>query len=165
MPVGSVSISWRNGDDEFCIAQVKTVIALEEKCGCGVYEIAGRLQSVLAHAEAGQIGGRAYLNDIREVIRLGLIGGGKEPEVANKIVATNVDGYPLAHSVLVANKIVEAYLIGVPDDPVGKTVAPEAKTDQDSSTKTVASDAQPSTASAPASAGPRARRTSKRSGK
>ena len=150
MPVGSVSISWRNGDDEFNIAQFKGVFALEEKCGCGIYEVAGRLQSVLAHAEAGQIGGRAYFNDIRETIRRGLSGGGQEPEEATKSVATHVDGQPLAHSVLVAFKICEAYLIGVPDDPVGKAGAPEAKTDPVSSTTTVASGAQQSTASLPA---------------
>lgn len=146
-PQGTVTISWRNGEDDFCIAQIKSVLLLEEKCGCGIYEVAGRLASVLSAAGAGMIGGNARVNDIRETIRIGLMGGGKSPEEANKIVSTCVDGQPLAHSVLVAYKAIEAYLIGVPDDPVGKTAAPEAAKGQESSTTTAVSGAQPSTGS------------------
>lgn len=147
--VGRVSISWRNGDDEFSIAPIKNVMLLEEKCGAGIYEIAGRLASVLQHAALKQLGGRAYANDVRETIRLGLMGGGKLPEEANKIVADCVDGWPLAHSTIVAYKILEAYLVGVPGDPLGKPEAGEAKTGQVSMQTTAASSAAESTASAP----------------
>lgn len=147
-PVGTVTISWRNGDDDFCISRIRDVLLLEEKCGCGVYEIAERLSSVMRNAANGQLGGRAYVNDIRETIRIGLMGGGKAPEEANKIVASCVDGYPLAHSVLVAQRVVTAYLVGVPDDPLGKTEAAEAATGRDSSTTTAASDALQPTAPA-----------------
>lgn len=147
-PVGTVTIAWRNGEDDFCVSRIKDALLLEEKCGCGVYQIAERLSSVLANAQNGTLGGRAYVNDIRETIRIGLIGGGKKPEEAAKIVASCVDGYPLAHSVLVAHRVLTAYLVGVPGDPLGKTQAGEAATGQESLQTTAASSAPESTASA-----------------
>lgn len=144
-PVGSITISWRNGEDEFCIAQFKSVCLLQEKCGCGIYEIAARLNSVLLAAVQSRLGGNARVEDVRETIRIGLMGGGKSPEEANRIIATCVDGQPLAHSVLVAYKVIEAYLIGVPDDPLGKPAAAEAATGPTSSTTKAASAVPPST--------------------
>lgn len=137
--VGTISITWRNGEDQFCLAQAGNLFALEEKCGVGYRSVLGRLEN-----------DTWYLNDVREPIRLGLIGGGMSPEKAMNAVKLHVDGNPngLAPSVIVARAILVAVLIGVPDDPVGKTKAPEAEEQvQVSSTTTAASDAQPSTES------------------
>lgn len=136
--VGTVRIVWGNGEDDFCLAKTGQIFALEDKCRCGIAEILQRLHSR-----------RWYLNDVRETIRLGLIGGGMDAERALRAVQIHVDGQPLAPSVLIAQAIIAAVLVGVPDDDVGKNAAAEAATQaQVSSTTTAASDAQPSTESA-----------------
>lgn len=146
--VGSVPITWANGEDNFCLARVREILQLEDKCGAGMGEIVQRLER-----------GTWFLNDIRETIRLGLIGGGKTPEQAMKIVRLCVDGRPLSESILVARLILTAALVGVPDDPVGKMEAAEAATgpeamDQASSIPTAASAAPPSSESDKPSDGP-----------
>ena len=135
------SIIWLNGEDQFCLAKVGLILDLEEKCKAGISEIAGRLE-----------GGTWYLNDVRETIRLGLIGGGKTPERAMAAVRRHVDENPLGVHVLLAYEILKTTIFGVPDDPVGKGTPAEAK-DTGSTTTTDASDAPQSSVSAPASAG------------
>jgi hypothetical protein len=131
--VGTVRIVWGNGEDDFCIARPGEIFALEDKTGAGLGEIRMRLQD-----------GSWRLTMVRETIRLALIGAGMDADKAMKAVELHVDnnvkGY--APSILIAHAIVAAALVGVPDDPVGKTPAPgAAKQDQVSSTTTVASDA------------------------
>jgi hypothetical protein len=53
-------------------------------------------------------------NDLREIVRLGLIGGGCEPLKALRLVKNYVEDRPLLESVPFALKIMEAGLI-VPD--------------------------------------------------
>lgn len=147
---GTVRIAWLHGTDDFCLAASGMQLALEDICGSGIFEVADRLRSVLRAAEAGELGGRAFARDVRETIRLGLIGGGKKPEEAEKIVKAHVDGHPLVHSVIVAYRVLEAALMGVPDDPVGKDAAAGAETGQTSSTPMAASAAPQSSDSVPA---------------
>lgn len=128
---GTIAIVWDNGEDEFCIAKVGSILSLEEKCNAGIAEILRRLET-----------GTWRLNDVRETIRFGLIGGGMTPDKAMMAVNLHVHGQPLAKSVMIAHAVIAAALVGVPDDPVGKKTASEAKTRaKNSSTKTVASDA------------------------
>lgn len=137
--VGTRTIIWRNGEDDFCLAKVGDVLALEEKCGAGIMTIMRRLETDVW-----------YLNDVRETIRLGLIGGGMAPEKAMAAVKLHVDGNPngLAPSVIIAHEVLKAVIIGVPDDPVGKQPAADAETQaQVSSTTTAASAAPPSSES------------------
>jgi hypothetical protein len=140
--VGTRHIIWHGGEHDFCIAASGTVLALEETCKAGIATIYSRL----AH-------GQWWLNDVREPIRMGLIGGGLKPDEAMDKVKAHVDANPngLGVSVPLAMAIIEAVLIGVPDDPVGKTPAPEAEKQAPvSSTTTAASDAQPSSELEPA---------------
>lgn len=147
---GTRRIVWLHGTDDFCLTPSGVQIALEQICDCGIFEIAERLRSVLRLAEAGELGGRAFARDVRETIRLGLVGGGKTPDEAEKIVKACVDGHPLMHNVIVAYRAIEAALMGVPDDPVGKDAAAGAETGQTSSTPMAASAAPQSSDSAPA---------------
>lgn len=138
--VGTVTIIWRHGEDAFCLAKVGDILALEQKCNAGIMEIMGRLESQ-----------RWRLDDVRETIRLGLIGGGMSPEQALAVVKANVDENPsgLAPSVIIAHRILAAAIVGVPDDPVGKPEAAEAASEAAvSSTTTAASAAPASTESA-----------------
>lgn len=107
---GTRAIIWANGEDQFCLAKVGLILDLEEKCKAGFAVIMARLES-----------GAWGLNDVRETIRLGLIGGGMAPDKAMAAVRNHVDPNPLSHSVLVAYEVVRAVMFGVPDDPVGKT--------------------------------------------
>lgn len=137
--IGTRTLIWRNGEDDFCLAKVGDILALEEKCGVGIMAIMRRLET-----------DAWYVNDVRETIRLGLIGGGMTPEKALVAVKLHVDGNPfgLAPSVIIAHEILKAVVIGVPDDPVGKQEAADAR-EQGlvSSTTMAASAAQPSSES------------------
>lgn len=124
---GTRTIIWSGGEDVFCLAKVGLILDLEEKCGAGIAAIMGRLGD-----------GSWRLNDIRETIRLGLIGGGMDPVKAMAAVRNHVDDEPLASSVLLAYQIIAAVMVGVKDDPVGKG-KPAADEKAGSSTQTDAS--------------------------
>lgn len=120
---GSITLVWAGGEDVFCLSKVGLILDLEDKCRAGIGVISARLEN-----------GAYSLNDVRETIRLGLIGGGATPERAMTAVKSHVDENPLSHSVLVALAVVRAVLFGFPaDDPVGKE-KPEAESTGDSST-------------------------------
>lgn len=126
---GTISIIWAHGEDQFCLSKVGLILDLEEKCKAG-------LAAIIARIAASQWG----LNDIRETIRLGLIGAGMAPDKAMSAVRNHVDDNPsgLAPSAIIAYKILEAVLVGVPDDTVGKA---EAETENPNSTGTTANSA------------------------
>lgn len=109
---GLRTIVWAGGEDQFCLAKVGLILDLEVKCEAGIATVMTRLGS-----------GTWRLNDVREPIRLGLIGGGMTPDAAMKAVRNHVDENPLTSSVLLAYAVIEAVMVGVPDDPVGKDPA------------------------------------------
>ncbi|ETR76012.1 hypothetical protein X566_15575 [Afipia sp. P52-10] len=90
------------------------ILDLEEKCGAGIAAILQRLAD-----------GTWRLNDVRETIRLGLIGGGMSPEKAMAAVKNHVDENPLASSVLIAYAVIEAALVPPRGDDVGKELPAE----------------------------------------
>lgn len=115
---GTRTIVWAGGEDQFCL-KIGQILDLEERCKAGVAVIANRLTS-----------GEWGLNDVRETVRLGLIGGGMDPERAMSKVNNFVDANDagIAHSVLVAFAIIQTALFGAPkDDPVGKGMPAEAQ--------------------------------------
>lgn len=77
-----------------------------------------------------QIGGDWRVDDVRETIRLGLIGGGMSPTDAFVFVSGYVDPYPLTDNTGLAASILMHALIGDQDDPVGKPTAETATTQQ-----------------------------------
>lgn len=150
---GTRSIIWANGEDAFCLGKVGLILDLEDKCRSGLATIMARLE-----------GGSWGINDVRETIRLGLIGGGMKPEAAMAAVRNHVDENPLALSVLVAYEVIKSVIFGIPDDdPVGKGMPAEAQKTGSSMT-TDASDDLKSSPSVPPSDGRRGSRKSKRSG-
>lgn len=110
---------------------------LQEKCDAGPPTIFQRLCSA-----------SWMVRDVRETIRLGLIGGGMSPAKALGLVQRYVDDRPLGENAPTAQAILLAAIIGVEDEPVGKTEAaesPEAMAESPS---------PPSTDSAPQSDSP-----------
>jgi hypothetical protein len=121
---GEIELSWADGQHKFNVAKLKCVLELEEKCGVGFAEIYQRL-----------VQGKWYFNDIRETLRLGLIGGGLPPDRALALINRYVDGEPMAQNVLPAQAVIMAALVGVQgDNPEKKTEADRAKENRSSPT-------------------------------
>lgn len=118
VPNGKVEFVWGDGEHTFNIAKIAQALELEEKCGCGVAEIFDRLRN-----------GRWYVNDLRETIRLGLIGGGMEPVKAHGLVKRYADERPWAESLQPATIIMMAAMVGVLGDQVGKKTEAERTTE------------------------------------
>lgn len=125
VPNGSVTLVWNGGEHTFNIAKYKVALELEEKCNAGVGTIYNRLLSGMSMATASY-----YVNDFRETIRLGLIGGGMNPTEAYKLVVKNVDERPWQESIRPALVILQAAHVGVPGDDVGKEEADRAEKEQ-----------------------------------
>jgi hypothetical protein len=86
---------------------------LQEKTDAGPYVVLHRLHSHQWRIE-----------DISNVIRLGLIGGGMEPTDALKKVRIYVEARPPLESHPFAVAILAAGLLGAPEEPVGEPEAP-----------------------------------------
>lgn len=85
---------------------------IQEACGAGPYVVLHRL-----------FDNSWRLNDIKEVIRWGLIGGKLEPVKALKLVRDYVEERPPLESVMYAQAILSAGLQGAPEEDVGKKPA------------------------------------------
>lgn len=82
---------------------------LERRCSAGIGEIMVRLGT---H--------RFYLNDVRETVRLGLIGGGASEPESTRLVLRYVDPEPIAEHIQLAASILSACVSGV-DPPKKET--------------------------------------------
>lgn len=110
---GELVDQWADGTYAFRLT-VNGIIELEQKCDAPFGVIFGRLVS-----------GSFKLNDVRETIRLGLIGGGTRAADAFTLVERYA--LPLAESLPVAKAIVAAAMFGFEASPLGKqTAAPMA---------------------------------------
>lgn len=102
-------LPWADGMKTFRlpIAQLEE---LQEKCDAGPNTIYQRLSM-----------GTWLFQDVRETIRLGLIGGGAKSHEALTLVMRYVDPpVPLLDNVHIAKAILAAALVGSEDEPVGK---------------------------------------------
>jgi hypothetical protein len=104
----SVDITWADGDYRFRLAW-KQIIELQEKTDSGPYVTLQRLVS-----------GQWRVEDISNVIRLGLIGGGMTPADALKKVRTYVEDRPPLENVIIAQTVLTAALMGAPDESLGE---------------------------------------------
>jgi hypothetical protein len=150
---GTITRVWSNGEDTFCIATVGSILDLEQKCNAGLGEIVQRV-----------VNGMWRLNDVREAIRIGLIGGGMTPLAAQGVIERHVDARPLSESVLLAQDILAAAIVAPPGEQPGKTPADRDPQGRPSSTPKAGSPGSPSTRRARASAGRRGKPTSTPSG-
>lgn len=123
-----VRITWADGEYEFAIETLGHFRELEEKCDAGAPEILQRLTLQ-----------KWRINDLRETLRIGLIGGGMKPADAAILVKRYVDERPKAESVQAAQAVLLAAIVGAAepadeeDDHAGKaqatrTTAPEGST-------------------------------------
>lgn len=97
----------------------KRIAELQDRCGAGIGAIYKRTMS-----------GDFYENDLKEIVRLGLIGGGLEPLEARKLIDRYCDAWPLnvwfVHAAAILSACVNGYekpSEGEADDPPGKMTA------------------------------------------
>ncbi|MET4636161.1 gene transfer agent family protein [Kaistia defluvii] len=114
---GSVSFAWGDGEHRFRLA-IGEWRELQEKTGVGPAELLQRVST-----------GRWRVDDIRETLRVGLIGGGMKPLEALGLVTRYVDVFPLMDNVPAAQAVLITALVGPPEEPVGKREPAEATTE------------------------------------
>ena len=142
---GEIELTWGDGEHKFNIAKLKCVLELEEKCNAGIAEVFQRIQQ-----------SRWKFNDIRETLRLGLIGAGTDPQRALALINRYCDDRPWAENVLPAQAVLIAAMIGVPEDPLGKKQQTDRAKEELSTMKTESSSDPLSTESGPLSDSTRA---------
>ncbi|SFJ55037.1 Phage tail tube protein, GTA-gp10 [Phyllobacterium sp. CL33Tsu] len=107
------SIELDFGDDTYTFRLAwGELVKVQEACNAGPYVVLQRLYSQTWE-----------MNDIREVIRWGLIGGGLEPVKALKLVKDYVEARPPLESIIYAQAVLSAGLMGAPEESLGKTEA------------------------------------------
>jgi hypothetical protein len=131
-----VDLDFADGTYTFRLAWGQ-LIELQEKCDAGPYVVLERLD-----------GSGWLMQDIGEVIRLGLIGGGLEPAKAVKLVRRYVEDRPPMESVMLARGILAVALMGAPDEPVGEPLAADQESHSTTS-REESSDSPPSTVLGP----------------
>ncbi len=113
---GSIILPFADGEYRFRLG-IGELRELQEKTGVGPMALFQRLGHNLWH-----------IDDVREPIRLGLIGGGMNPTQALAKVGRYVAPGDLMNNVVTALHIVRAALMGDPEDQVGKKQAAAALT-------------------------------------
>lgn len=111
---GEVTAAWGDGEHGFKLS-VAGIFELEEKCAAPFAVIFSRVN-----------GGAYGLADLSETLRLGLIGGGKTPVEAKKLVDRYI--FPLAESAPVARLVLMGAMFGFEASPVGKGEAAPMET-------------------------------------
>jgi hypothetical protein len=102
---GDITLPWGDGDYTFRLG-LGEMRGLQEVCDAGPLEIASRLRN-----------GTWLVDDVRETIRLGLIGGGMTQDEALKRVKRFVDSRPLMENCEKAIAILIAAVVGAKDEP------------------------------------------------
>ncbi|MCQ0987547.1 gene transfer agent family protein [Jiella marina] len=82
---------------------------LQEKCDAGPQHLYQRLGD-----------GTWRVDDVRETLRLGLIGAGMEQQKALDAITRHVDTVPWLENVPTARAVLAAVLVGVEDEKLGK---------------------------------------------
>jgi hypothetical protein len=108
---GSVTMTWADKEYQFNVAKLAQAMELEDLCGCGLMEVFQRVKE-----------NRWRVSDVRETIRLGLIGGGLPPARALVLVRRYVEDRPWAESAPVALVVLGAAIVGVTGDNQNATV-------------------------------------------
>lgn len=108
MPDGSgrTALDWGDGEYTFRLP-MKQLRELQDKTGLGPEALYNRIAT-----------GAWRVEDIRETIRLGLIGGGMDEVKAVKLVRQYIDDAPLLKHKPTAIAIILAALLGPPNDPI-----------------------------------------------
>lgn len=134
----SITLTWADGDFKFRLGWGE-LEELQEKTDAGPYVVLQRLHN-----------GTWRVQDISNVMRMGLVGGGMAPDQAIQKVRYYVEQRPPMESVHHALVVLSAALMGAPDEKLGEPEAPKRKRGKRSMTsRTAKSGLAPSTEPAP----------------
>ncbi len=111
-----VTFDWADNTYTFSLRWGE-LASLQEACDAGPYVVLQRLHS-----------GEWRVEDISNIIRLGLIGGGMEPAPALKLTRAYVEARPPMENLIPAQVILSAALTGAPEEKVGEGDAANQKT-------------------------------------
>ena len=100
------------GEERLFRLPIGRLRAVQEKTDCGPVELHNRF-----------VAGGWRIDDVRETILQGLIGGGMNANDALKLMQTHFDDLPVAQFVDTAFDIMCATLFGVADETVGEKAA------------------------------------------
>ncbi|MBO9589530.1 gene transfer agent family protein [Devosia sp.] len=111
-------LDWADGTYEFALNWGE-LSALQDACNAGPFVILSRLAA-----------SQWRLEDVATTIRLGLIGGGVEPQKALKLVRTYVESRPqdLVLNASFARGILETAIMGAPEEAPGEQQPATGKT-------------------------------------
>ncbi len=129
----TIELPFADGDYVFRLAWGE-LIKLQEACDAGPYVILDRLLT-----------GRWKVEEISNVIRLGLIGGGMEPIPARKLVQSYVEKRPPLENLVIAQRVLGAGVVGTSEEVVGKKPEAANPENQILRSQTESSDLPPST--------------------
>ena len=119
---GAITIDFGDDTYRFRLA-LGELEELQEKTGVGPFKLMQRL-----------IGGEWSTADVRETLRIGLVGGGLEPSKALGLVRRYVDERANWYvNSMLAQAVVQAAIIGAPEESPGKDPEPEAETEASNS--------------------------------
>jgi len=122
-----------NGRRMFFKLAWRELMKIQEACDAGPYLVLDRLVS-----------GRWRLQDISEVIKWGLIGGGLPQGEAIDLVESEVEGRPPLENLVVAQKVLGAGVIGTAEEEVGKKSKAASRAKRSHRSRTESSDLPPS---------------------
>jgi hypothetical protein len=124
---GSVTLQFGDGDYRFRIAfgQWRELQESVNKARLEIGEpVIGPKELLLA-----LVNYNCWPHDVREVIRLGLIGGGMKTDRALVLVKRYVEAVPFSQAIPTARVVLQTAMFGPPDDQVGKApTVPEPET-------------------------------------
>lgn len=121
----SKRIAWVGGEHDFAL-RIAELRALQDARDAGPEQILNRLRF-----------GEWRVDDVVQVIRWGLVGGGMSAKDAAMLITPLIDLHPLSHFKLTALAIMFHAMTGPEDDPVGEaegveTPAPKSGASQSS---------------------------------
>lgn len=105
---GSITLPWADGDHTFKLAWGELVL-LQEATDTGAFVLLDRLSSR-----------QCKIEEISHVMRLALIGGGKSPEEALKLVRSYVESRPPAENLMFARGVLATACYGAGDESPGE---------------------------------------------
>ncbi|HEY4309487.1 MAG TPA: gene transfer agent family protein [Pirellulales bacterium] len=129
---GNVKFDWGDGEHSFRLA-MKQLRELQDKTGIGPEALYERIRS-----------GSWHIADLREPIRLGLIGGGMDEVAASKIMRTYFDDGPYLKHKPAAVTILLSALLGPPEDKVEQGKAERGREQSESPSPSISESLAPS---------------------
>lgn len=133
-----INIVWGDGETYFRIG-IGEMEKLQEARDVGPFVLLDRL-----------LAGRWFVQDIRETLRWGLIGGGKTPVEAARLLKLYFEGFvPGGENLIAAQRVLGAALVGVEEEVGKKPAAASQAPEGQNLSQTENSDLPPSTGTAP----------------